>query len=97
MMLRVLVVEDEPLYAGQLEEILEELGYEVAGPAHSAAALAPVRKARAPPDVALLGIQLGQWGTVALSWPASCWPSGLCPLSFLLPRPIQPLSSAPAP
>ncbi len=58
--LSVLVVEDEPLFAAQLEALLEDLGYRVLGPAANAtAALAAVRQAPAPPDLALLDIDLG--------------------------------------
>ncbi len=59
--LRVLVVEDEPLFAELLEACLSDLRYEVLGPASSAAAaLALVRDGNARPDVALLDIYLGE-------------------------------------
>ncbi len=57
--LRVLVVEDEPLFAEQIEAALEDLAYHVIGPAPDAAtALALVKAAATPPDVALLDIHL---------------------------------------
>jgi len=58
--LRILVVEDEPLFAELLEAALEDLGYQVLGPACDAAtALLLARSAEAPPDAALLDIELG--------------------------------------
>ena len=57
--LRVLVVEDEPLFAEQIEAALDDLTYYVLGPAADAAtALALVKAASPPPDVALLDINL---------------------------------------
>ena len=57
--LRVLVVEDEPLFAEQIEAALEDLAYHVIGPvATAAAALTLVTDATPPPDVALLDIHL---------------------------------------
>ena len=57
--LRVLVVEDEPLYAAQLEMALTQLHYEVLGPvADAAAALAVLATAHPAPDVVLLDINL---------------------------------------
>lgn len=59
--LRVLVVEDEPLFAELLEACLADLHYIVLGPVSSAAAaLALVREGNAKPDVALLDIYLGE-------------------------------------
>ena len=58
--LRVLVVDDEPLVALQIEDALTDLEYEVVGPAHSAAtAMALFRTASPAPDVVLLDINLG--------------------------------------
>ena len=57
--LRILVVEDEPLFAEQIEAALDDLAYHVLGPApDAAAALALVKTALPPPDVALLDIHL---------------------------------------
>lgn len=59
--LRVLVVEDEPLFAEQIEAALDDLAYHVLGPApDAAAALALVRATSPPPDVAVLDIHLGR-------------------------------------
>ncbi len=58
--LRILVVEDEPLFAEQIEAALEDLAYNILGPAHNAVtALALVKSASPPPDVALLDLHLG--------------------------------------
>lgn len=57
--LRVLVVEDEPLFAEQLEMALTKLNYQVVGPAADAAsALALLTPDSPAPDVALLDINL---------------------------------------
>ena len=57
--LRVLVVEDEPLFAEQLEMYLTQLGYQVLGPVpDAAAALALLAPGTPPPDVVLLDIHL---------------------------------------
>ena len=57
---RVLVVDDEPLYAQQLEAILLDLNYQVVGPVHNANdALVLYRDPTMAPDVALLDIDLG--------------------------------------
>ena len=57
--LRVLVVEDEPLFAEQIEAALDDLAYHVLGPVpDAAAALALVKTVSPPPDVALLDIHL---------------------------------------
>lgn len=55
--LRILVVEDEPLIALEIEDVLLRLGCEVVGPvAHSAQALELVRTAT--PDGALLDVTI---------------------------------------
>ena len=57
--LRVLVVEDEPLFAEQLEMHLAQLGYQVLGPVpDAAAALALLSSVADAPDVVLLDINL---------------------------------------
>ena len=57
--LRVLVVEDEPLFAEQLEMNLTQLNYHVVGPVPDAAsALALLTPADPAPDVVLLDINL---------------------------------------
>ena len=56
---RILIVEDEPLIAMMLEDIVIELGYSVAGPVGSVTeALAFV--AANPVDAALLDVNLGR-------------------------------------
>ncbi|MGI4875295.1 MAG: LytR/AlgR family response regulator transcription factor [Janthinobacterium lividum] len=61
--LQVLVVEDEPLFAEQLEAALNDLTYHVIGPAPDAAtAMRLFRSASPPPDVVLLDISLGRRG-----------------------------------
>jgi DNA-binding LytR/AlgR family response regulator len=57
MPLRVLVVEDEPLYAEQLEAILRELGHEPIGPAPDARIALALHRTE-PIDLALLDVQL---------------------------------------
>ena len=57
--LRVLVVEDEPLFAEQLEAALDDLAYRVIGPAPDAATALVLVQADGPrPDVAVLDIHL---------------------------------------
>ncbi|GAB3664639.1 hypothetical protein GCM10027594_32750 [Hymenobacter agri] len=55
--IRVLIVEDEPLYADQLELHLERLGYEPVGPAANARTALALFRAEAV-DLALLDVQL---------------------------------------
>lgn len=55
---RILVVEDEPIVAIALQDMLEELGYEVVGPGFRvAAALALARNE--PIDAAILDVNMG--------------------------------------
>lgn len=57
--LRVLIVEDEPLFAEQLEMTLTQLNYQVLGPAPDAAAVRALLAPPAPlPDIVLLDINL---------------------------------------
>ena len=59
--MKVLLVEDEPLIAMNLAAEIEDMGYEVLGPAHSIeSALGLIVNAR--PDLALLDIDLAQAG-----------------------------------
>ena len=55
--IRVLVVEDEPLYAAQLEAALEDLGYEPVGPAPDARIALALHRTELI-DLALLDVQL---------------------------------------
>ncbi|RZK63309.1 MAG: response regulator transcription factor [Hymenobacter sp.] len=55
--IRVLVVEDEPLYAEQLEAALEDLGYEFVGPAPNARLALSLHRTETV-DIALLDVQL---------------------------------------
>ena len=55
--IRVLVVEDEPLYAEQLEAALEDLGYEPVGPAADARIALALHRTETV-DLALLDVQL---------------------------------------
>ena len=57
--LRVLVVEDEPLLAVDLEMLLEEAGCEVVGPARSAKRAFRLLEEAGPVDFALLDLSLG--------------------------------------
>ena len=61
---RVLVLEDEPLIAMVLVDILEEAGCTVVGPAHDAAQAAKLI-AESPIDVAVLDVNLGSGHTSA--------------------------------
>lgn len=82
--LRILVVEDEPLFALQLEAALSDLSYHVIGPAADAAtALALARAAAPPPDVALLDIQLGRSGPDGIELAAQLLAERPLPLIFL--------------
>jgi DNA-binding LytR/AlgR family response regulator len=55
--IRVLIVEDEPLYADQLELHLHKLGYEAVGPAANARTALALFRAE-PIDLVLLDVQL---------------------------------------
>lgn len=55
--IRVLIVEDEPLYADQLELHLQRLGYEPVGPAANARTALALFRAE-PVDLAMLDVQL---------------------------------------
>lgn len=56
---RVLILEDEPLIAAELEETLKQLGYTVVGPAHSCeAALELLWSGKV--DAAILDLEIGQ-------------------------------------
>jgi DNA-binding LytR/AlgR family response regulator len=55
--IRVLIVEDEPLFAEQLEMALQKLGYEVVGPAADARVALSLHRTEAI-DLALLDVQL---------------------------------------
>lgn len=57
--MRVLVVEDEPLIALALEDILADLGCQVVGPAHTLAEAADLGR-EAPLDGAILDVNLGR-------------------------------------
>lgn len=57
----VLVVEDEPLVAMFLSDLLEDLGKTVVGPAATAEAALAVA-AEAPPDIAIIDARLGGRG-----------------------------------
>jgi len=61
---RVLVVEDEPLVALLVTDILEEAGCVVVGPAYDVATAMSLLEAD-PPDVAVLDINLGKNQTSA--------------------------------
>lgn len=63
---RILIVEDEPLISMLMEDWLQELGYEVAGPAISEqAALDYLRNGKL--DAAILDIHLGNRNSYALA------------------------------
>ena len=55
---RVLVVEDEWLIAAQIGRVLEEAGAVVLGPAHSVEEALALLRDGAPPDAALLDVNL---------------------------------------
>ena len=63
---RVLLLDDEPLITMLLEDILEQLGYEIVGPAHTVAVALGLIEAT-PPDAAILDMNLGK----ELSYPAA--------------------------
>lgn len=63
--LKILVVEDDALIAMELEERLQELGYEVLGPAATLEAAEQVL-AGARPDLALLDANLGGVSSVPI-------------------------------
>ena len=82
--LRVLVVEDEPLFAEQIEAALDDLGYRVVGPAADAtAALALVKAPNPPPDVALLDIHLRGGGPDGIALARQLLARRPLPLIFL--------------
>jgi DNA-binding LytR/AlgR family response regulator len=82
--LRVLVVEDEPLIAGQLEAVLADLAYQVIGPAPSVAtALTLARTAPLPPSVALIDINLGGRGPDGIDLARQLLAERPLPLVFL--------------
>jgi DNA-binding NarL/FixJ family response regulator len=56
---RILIVEDEPLVAIDIASVLEDFGYQVVGPAGTAAAALSLL-AREGCDAAILDIRLGQ-------------------------------------
>ncbi len=65
----VIVVEDEPLVAMMIEEMLADIGWQSIGPAlNEAEALVLIKKCR--PNAALLDVLLG--GTTSLAIAASC-------------------------
>jgi CheY-like chemotaxis protein len=55
---RILVVEDEPIVAISLQDMLEELGYSVVGPAFRLAAALALAESEAF-DVAILDVNMG--------------------------------------
>jgi CheY-like chemotaxis protein len=63
---RVLLLDDEPLIAMLLEDILEQLRYEIVGPAHTVAAALDLIETT-PPDAAILDVNLRN----ELSYPAA--------------------------
>ena len=63
---RVLLLDDEPLITMLLEDILEQLGYEIVGPAHTVAVALGLIETT-PPDAAILDMNLGK----ELSYPAA--------------------------
>jgi DNA-binding response OmpR family regulator len=63
---RVLLLDDEPLITMLLEDMLEQLGYETVGPAHTVAVALGLIEAT-PPDAAILDMNLGK----ELSYPAA--------------------------
>jgi CheY-like chemotaxis protein len=63
---RVLLLDDEPLITMLLEDILEQLRYEIVGPAHSVAVALDLIETT-PPDAAILDVNLYN----ELSYPAA--------------------------
>jgi CheY-like chemotaxis protein len=63
---RVLLLDDEPLITMLLEDVLEQLGYEIVGPAHTVAVALGLIEAT-PPDAAILDMNLGK----EFSYPAA--------------------------
>lgn len=55
---RILVIEDEPIVAIALHDVLEELGYEVVGPAFRLAAARTLAETE-PLDAAILDVNMG--------------------------------------
>ena len=82
--LRILVVEDEPLFAEQIEAALDDLHYHVLGPVpDAAAALALVSAVAVPPDVALLDIHLRGGGPDGIALARELLARRPLPLIFL--------------
>jgi DNA-binding NtrC family response regulator len=65
-MLRVLIVDDEPLIRWSLAETLEEAGHQVVEAGDRAAALLAISEARQPFDVILLDFRLPDSNDLAL-------------------------------
>jgi CheY-like chemotaxis protein len=65
-MLRILLLDDEPLITMLLEDILAQLGYEMVGPAHTVPIALDLIET-SPPDAAILDMNLGK----ELSYPAA--------------------------
>jgi CheY-like chemotaxis protein len=63
---RVLLLDDEPLITMLLEDILEQLRYEIVGPAHTVAVALDLIETT-PPDAAILDVNLRN----ELSYPAA--------------------------
>ena len=63
---RVLLLDDEPLITMLLEDILEQLRYEIVGPAHTVAVALDLIETT-PPDAAILDVTLRN----ELSYPAA--------------------------
>jgi DNA-binding LytR/AlgR family response regulator len=83
--LRILVVEDEPLFAEQLEMALEKLGYQPIGPAATAAEALALCQPSSWPDLALLDINIdGPTDGIALA--AQLQASQPLPIIFLTAR-----------
>ncbi|MEO0898292.1 MAG: LytTR family transcriptional regulator DNA-binding domain-containing protein [Bacteroidota bacterium] len=65
---RILIVEDEALYAGNLEMLVEELGYECLGVAASADQALKMIKKELPPDLVLMDINIkGEMDGISLA------------------------------
>lgn len=85
--LRVLVVEDEPLFAEQLEMILAQLHYQIVGPVRDAAAtLALLATEETAPDVALLDVNLDGAGPDGIELGRLLLEEYALPLIFLTSR-----------